>query len=229
MWTVGRPRRLRVGEDRFGTLLFFLLVAFVVSGASSSDWPKVAGATANLAALLAGFAATGLWADRARMLTLLLVGLVGGALVGAFEQTSVWSAVGALAQAVVLGAVLLATVRRVLSHDRVGLPTIAGAIAAYFLIGLVFAWLYLAAYGLLEAPILEPEEVGLPAYYSFVVLSTLGLGDVTPVDELVKRVTAVEAITGQIFLATLVARLVAMYGSSARDVEASDVGDRETS
>lgn len=209
-------RRLRVGPDQFGALLFFLLLSFLASGVSESGWPKVVGSAANIAALLAGFAATGLWAERVRMLVLLAIGVAGGVLVGVFEQTSGLSAIGAFAQVLVLGAVLLAVVRRVLSHEKVGLPTIAGAVAAYFLIGLVFAWLYLGAYGVRDLPILSPEDPGLPAYYSFVVLSTLGFGDVTPVDELVKRVTALEAVTGQIFLATLVARLVSVYGSPTR-------------
>lgn len=211
--------RLRVGPDRFGTLLFFLLASFIVSGASDSGWPKVVGAMANIAALLAGFAATGLWHDRTRMISLLAIGIASAALVGGFEQTSAPSGLGAVGQAVVLGAILLAVLGRILSHDRVGVPTIAGAIAAYFLIGLVFAWVYLAAYGFLDGPVLRPDEGGLPAYFSFVVLSTLGFGDVTPIDELVKRITAVEAITGQIFLATLVARLVSMYGSPASNQE----------
>ena len=58
----------------------------------------------------------------------------------------------------------------------------------------------------------HPPITELPVYYSFVVLSTLGFGDVTPVEELAKRVTAFEAILGRIFLATVVARFVSMYG-----------------
>lgn len=219
-------RRLTVGPDRFGTLLFFLLTSFVVSGATGSGWPKVVSSMGNLAALLAGFAATGLWNDRARMISLLTLGSVSAVLVGQFEQTSIPSGLGSLGQAVVLSAILMAVVRRVLSHERVGIPTLAGAVAAYFLIGLMFAWLHLAAYGFLDGPILQPEVGELPAYFSFVVLSTLGFGDVTPVHDLVKRVTAVEAVTGQIFLATLVARLVSMYGSSTATNE--ELSDKDT-
>ncbi len=108
--------------------------------------------------------------------------------------------------------ILAAVVRRVLSHDQVGAPTILGAITAYLLIGLSHAWVYLALDGLVDGPILNPAIEGLPSYYSFVVLSTLGFGDVTPVNDLAQRLTAIEAITGQVFLATLVARLVSLYG-----------------
>jgi hypothetical protein len=203
------------GVDRFGTLLFFLLFAFLISGVGDSGWPTVLGSLANVASLVAGFAATGLGGNRRRMGVLIVIGVASAVLVG-FEQTSVAAAVGAFGQALVLGAILLAVVRRVLAHERVELPTIAGAIAAYVLIGMVFAWIYLAMYGVIDSPILDPDATGLPAYYSFEVLTTLGFGDITPVSEFVRRLTALEAMMGQIFLATLVARLVSMYGAPAR-------------
>jgi hypothetical protein len=212
---VASDRKRMFGVDHFGTLLFLLLFSFLVSGVGERGWPTVVGSIANVASLVAGFAATGLGGNRRRMGVLIVIGVVSAVLVG-FEQTSVIGAIGAFGQAVVLGVILLAVVRRVLAHERVEMPTITGAIAAYVLIGLVFAWIYLAMYGVFALPILDPEVAGLPAYYSFEVLATLGFGDITPVNELVKRLTAIEAMTGQIFLATLVARLVSMYGTSAR-------------
>lgn len=202
-----------VGLDRFAPLLVFLLSAFVVSGVGDTGWPRAVGAALNFAALLAGMAATDLSSHRRRMIVLLIVGAVSGTMVGVSEQTSLWVGIGSLGQAVVLIGILLAVVRRVLSHEHVGVPTITGAIVAYVLIGLVFAWIYLAGYGFLTEPILEPEVAGVPNYYSFVVLTTLGFGDISPAHELIQRVTALEAVIGQIFLATLVARLVAMYGT----------------
>jgi hypothetical protein len=209
-------RRLRIGPDQFATLLCFLLVSLLISGVSTRPWTTVVGAAANLGALLAGFAASGMWSNRRRMGILFAIGLLGSVAVGTFSQTSVAAGVGALGQALVLGAVLVAVVGRVVSHQEVGAGTILGAIAAYFLIGTVFSWLYLASYGLFDPPILDPDVQGLPTYYSFVVLSTLGFGDITPVHPFVERLTAIEAVTGQIFLATLVARLVSVY-RPARD------------
>jgi hypothetical protein len=203
------------GVDRFGTLLFFLLFAFLISGVGDAGWANVMGSVANVGALLAGFVATGLGANRRRLGVLVAIGVSSSVLVG-FEQTSVASSIGAIGQAVVLTAILLAVVHRVLAHERVELPTLLGAISAYVIIGLVFAWIYLAMYGIVDGPVLDPDETGLPAYYSFVVLATLGFGDITPVHGIAQRLTALEAMMGQIFLATLVARLVSVYGSSAR-------------
>ena len=111
------------GVDRFGTLLFFLLFAFLISGVSDTGWPNVMGSVANVGSLLAGFAATGLAANRRRLGVLVAIGVSSSVLVG-FEQTSVASSIGAIGQAVVLTAILLAVVHRVLAHERVELPTL---------------------------------------------------------------------------------------------------------
>ncbi len=204
------------GVDRFGTLLFFLLFAFLISDSGVSGWPNVVGSAANVGALIAGFTATGLGDNRVRLGVLAAIGVASAVLVG-FDEAAIPLTIGAFGQAVVLVAILLAVVRRVLRHERVGMPTIAGAIAAYVLIGLIFAWTYLAMrWSVSKGPVLDPGVAGLPTYYSFEVLTTLGFGDITPVNDLVRRLTALEAMAGQIFLATLVARLVAMYGSPAR-------------
>ena len=48
-------------------------------------------------------------------------------------------------------------------------------------------------------------------YFSFVTLSTLGYGDVLPVHEVSQNWAAMEAMIGQFFIATVIARLVSVY------------------
>ncbi|MGH7347506.1 MAG: potassium channel family protein, partial [Candidatus Rokuibacteriota bacterium] len=48
------------------------------------------------------------------------------------------------------------------------------------------------------------------SYFSFVTLATVGYGDVTPVTTLAGTLAWMEAITGQLYLAITVARLVAL-------------------
>ena len=50
-------------------------------------------------------------------------------------------------------------------------------------------------------------------YLSYVTLTTVGFGDLTPYTNLARSVVVLEALIGQIFLVTLVARLVALYSS----------------
>ena len=48
-------------------------------------------------------------------------------------------------------------------------------------------------------------------YFSFTVLTTLGLGDITPVSTYARSLVMVESIIGPMYLAVLIARLVAMH------------------
>ncbi len=48
-------------------------------------------------------------------------------------------------------------------------------------------------------------------YYSFVTQTTLGYGDITPVVPLARNLSILQAITGQLYITILVARLIGMY------------------
>jgi len=48
------------------------------------------------------------------------------------------------------------------------------------------------------------------AYFSFTTLTTLGLGDILPVNALTRSLAVLEGLVGQLFPVILIARLVAM-------------------
>ena len=111
-------------------------------------------------------------------------------------------------------ATLPVTISRVLSHRRVTHETVFGALCAYVLIGLLFAFLYLAVNELRGTPFFVqpgPHTQGEYLYFSFVALTTLGLGDLSPSVGLPQALTVLEALLGQVFLVTLVARLVTLW------------------
>ncbi|MHC4166479.1 MAG: potassium channel family protein [Planctomycetota bacterium] len=91
---------------------------------------------------------------------------------------------------------------------------IAGAICGYLLIGLMWANFF----SILE--ILQPGSFDIPenasaessyfTYYSYVTLTTVGFGDITPITDRARSLSVLEAIVGPIYLAILVARLVGM-------------------
>lgn len=113
----------------------------------------------------------------------------------------------------------------VFRDEAVSADTIVGAVCAYLLIGVTFG----SAYALLvlhssEAIWISPRLVEtvhwrtptspltpLMQYYSFVSLSTLGFGDMSPLTAPARALTIVEGVTGQLYLAVLVARLVGMH------------------
>lgn len=111
-------------------------------------------------------------------------------------------------------ATLPVTVNRVIHHRRITLETVLGALCAYVLIGLLFAFLYLAVHEIREEPFFVqagPHTQSEFLYFSFVALTTLGFGDLSPSEGLPQALTVLEALVGQIFLVTLVARLVTLW------------------
>lgn len=116
------------------------------------------------------------------------------------------------------GLLLLATVvlivRRILSFSTVTVQSIYAAISAYLILGLMFAAFY-AAISLLDGGhFFAHGRTGMSQtyqYFSFTTLTTLGYGDYTAAGNDGRAIAVMEALTGQIFLATLVARLVAAF------------------
>lgn len=109
-------------------------------------------------------------------------------------------------------------IRRVLAKPTVSIQSIYGALSAYLIIGLMFAACYAAIERLGPGPFFAadaPASNQTFQYFSFTTLTTLGYGDFTAAGDGGRAVAILEALTGQVFLATLVARLVSAYGASA--------------
>jgi hypothetical protein len=96
---------------------------------------------------------------------------------------------------------------------------IQGAIALYLVVGIFFAHLF----GLVNAvtpgafsnvpPGLDTRAIfyhGHLVYFSFTTLTSVGYGDIVPVSALARSMAMLEAVIGQLFPATLLARLVSL-------------------
>ena len=117
-----------------------------------------------------------------------------------------------------MAAVVLAQVFR---KGPITIHRIVGAVAAYVLLGIMWAEGYqlvaLLTPGAFVASAGTP--VGAPdlTYFSFVTLTTVGYGDITAVNSVARSMALLEALTGQLFPAILIARLVSM--EAARKLE----------
>ena len=54
-------------------------------------------------------------------------------------------------------------------------------------------------------------------YFSFITLTTVGYGDITPISNVARTLAMLESMTGTLFVAVLIARLVSLYSSSIRE------------
>jgi Ion channel len=130
------------------------------------------------------------------------------------NSTSILALTYLLPVALLVSATLPVTINRVVRHKRVTSETVLGALCAYILIGLLFAFLYLAIEAVGDKPFFVqpgPHEQSEFVYFSFVSLTTLGFGDLSPSVGLPQALTAMEALLGSVFLVTLVARLVTLW------------------
>ncbi len=106
----------------------------------------------------------------------------------------------------------------VLRSHTVTAELILGAVNVYLMIGVGFAFIYgliehfqPGAFTGLEELVNTPDRMLQLLYFSFITMSTLGYGDISPLTPHGMTASYVQAIFGQMYLAILVARLVAMY------------------
>jgi Ion channel len=62
----------------------------------------------------------------------------------------------------------------------------------------------------LGTPSHRPSEIALMLYFSFSTVTTTGFGDIVPVNSFARSLANLEAVLGQLYLATTVARLVTL-------------------
>ena len=112
---------------------------------------------------------------------------------------------------------LVLAIKHILFGPRIDMNKIVGSLTIYLLIGIIWALLY----GLVEQLISGSFsgnilDVGGTrfwdlVYFSFVTLTTLGYGDILPMNTYARTLAYMEAIVGQFYIAILVASLVGAY------------------
>jgi uncharacterized protein (DUF697 family) len=152
----------------------------------------------------------------------------------AIEVALLWLAMGTQSRSIaaasfITGLVVVVLVsgvvlQGVFRSPRITLSSVTGGVCGYLLTG--FAWAY--AFALLEAyehgsflrhgDFLAKGERGIQelVYYAFVTLSTLGYGDIAPATPPAEGFSVLAAISGQLYLAILIAALVSRFAARER-------------
>ena len=109
--------------------------------------------------------------------------------------------------------VIVHTLTFIIKSETVVKEVIYAAVVVYLLMAQVWAFIYLILY------LIDPASFNVPQgqmdlwtfeYFSFVTISTLGYGDITPLTKVAKAFSMLEAIVGQLYLVVVIAWFVGM-------------------
>ncbi|GIH13236.1 potassium channel family protein [Rugosimonospora africana] len=208
----------RPASDRYDLVFALLVASFLLTASLPGGRARVLPFVLYVAALT--LALRGAFRDRRvshRLLWTLLVGSAVAVILLIVVPNGTVHGVVSLWVAAILVLSIVAVVRRVLAHRVVTMQTIFGALSAYLLIGFLYAALFSAVSELHHTALFahgQPANSKTIQYFSFITMTTVGYGDFTAASEPARTLAVFDALSGQIFLVTLVARLVSIFGTT---------------
>jgi len=215
-------RRLRFG--RFSTVqllvalaLFFIWAPFVeeIEGGD-----LIVSGLFSLV-LLAGVVAV---ADRKRVLVIaiiLAIPAIAGRWINHFRPDLIPPAVFLASGLILIAFVVGNLLRFVFRAPSVNTEVLCASISAYLMLGLMWTMAYWLVDQLTPGGAFSYNtNTGTRSmngftgfYFSFITLSTVGYGDITPVSRIARWLAAMEAMTGLLYVAVLISRLVSLYST----------------
>jgi hypothetical protein len=193
--------------DRYGLLFLLILVALVLTAANTT-WLKIAAVLVQGGVVLFAFLAARV-GRRAWRLAIVLVPLaVILGIAGRFGDSRPAETVAATINLVLPAAAIVALGRRIVVEPFVSSRTIIGLLCVYLLIGMTFAATYITIAVVSDEPFFVQTDHAQPVdftYFSLVTLATVGYGDFTAANPMPRMLAAIEGLTGQLYLVTVVA------------------------
>ena len=193
--------------DRYGLLFLLILVALVLTAANTT-WLKIAAVLVQGGVVLFAFLAArvGRRAWRVAIVLVPLAVILG--IAGRFGDSRPAEAVAAAMNLVFPAAAIVALGRRIVMEPFVSSRTILGLLCVYLLIGMTFAATYITIAVVSDEPFFVQTDHAEPVdftYFSLVTLATVGYGDFTAANPMPRMLAAIEGLTGQLYLVTVVA------------------------
>jgi hypothetical protein len=223
--------RQAYGERRYGVLLM-ILAALLAGPPILLGFDLSAAWFDGLTALLLVAAILSLCFERRQRQFALLLGtptvllsMGGHALPGEASVPMLFA--GRLCEVLFLLGASVLIVESLFSAPTLTFDSILGAVCGYLFLGLAWAVLYAMIEGFrpgsfeISRKLVTGGEVARPlphvlTYYSFVTLTTVGYGDISPVSPAARTLSWIEAITGQFYLAVIVAGLVSVLAAKGK-------------
>ena len=224
-----RPRETRlelverIGEA-YGLVLLLILVTFAVMMTLPPEgWGgRVAAVAVGGLTAVIGLTSSDVRPARVRLAVVIVVAAVAAALIGHAVSSIQLLGVAFGAVAILLAIAALTILRRViLGANKVEFRTILGAVSVFTLLGLLFAFLFVAFANASQTEfftgVAGPRSSDY-LFFSYTTLTTTGYGNLVPAGTVGQSFAVLEMLLGQFFLVTLVAGLVSLWrpGGTAR-------------
>lgn len=144
-----------------------------------------------------------------------------------FDKRYITSLAGTLSYIAFFGYICLFLGRFLARSKTVSINVIYAAVCLYFFIAIIWSFIYLATYNTVENAFsfsagltnsLNPNEdsIAVFSYFSFVTMTTLGYGDISPIHPIARAWVSTQSVLGQLYLAIVMARFVGLYISDSR-------------
>ena len=213
-----RSRRLLqalFSPNSYGLVLLLILVTYVLSASTAARWIVSLVLFVQIATIWVTLRASQAHRRLREVTGAILVVSTAVAILHLFIDRGL---AGTGVMAVVNGLLYLAApvviVRHLLLRETVDTQTVLGAIAAYLMIGMSFAFSYWALGTLGAGPFFGSQGDGSfsqDLYFSFTTLTTTGYGNLVPAANPGQSVAVLEMLVGQLFLVTAVAKVVTIW------------------
>jgi ion channel len=212
-----RPRRLLrafISPDSYGLVLLLILVTYVLSATMTAPWAVSLVLFVQIATIWVTLQASQARRRVREVASGLLVVSAAIAILNLFISRDVADGVMAVVSGLLYVAAPAVIVRRLVLRQTVDTQTVLGAIAAYLMVGMAFAFAYRALGTLQADPFFGSEGEGTfsqDLFFSFTTLTTTGYGNLVPDANPGQTLAVMEMLTGQLFLVTAVAKVVSSW------------------
>ena len=218
--------------NRYGWVIVLILISYVTSVNADGSLGITIVMLFELVTLWLAFSASESYrAQRIVGIACVLVGIgaVATAVFGhVFEVDATAERLLAVASVAAYLIAPLVILRHLIRRQVVDQRTVLGAIAIYLLLGMTFAFTFRLIALLQSGPFFGDNGPGNNAeflFFSFITLTTTGYGNLVPASNPGQSIAVLEAILGQLFLVTALAKIVSAWrlpGSAANNPPASE-------
>ena len=212
-----RPRRFMQAfssPDSYGLVLLLILVTYALSATMTARWAVSLVLFVQIATIWVTLQASQARRRLRQVTSGLLVVTAAAGVLDLFISGDPADGVMAVVSGLLYVAAPVIIIRRLVLRRTVDTQTVLGAIAAYLMAGMAFAFAYRALGALQAAPLFGSQGEGSfsqDLFFSFTTLTTTGYGNLVPAANPGQTFAVLEMLIGQLFLVTAVAKVVSSW------------------